>query len=126
MDGKAVPRGVQGGLRPHGLRARDLALLRPGPHDRVHDHKVRPRVGCLPEVRNAYENREIKFNGLDELWHAGMPDGVCLERDWEHVERIDLNNMIVRSEADLEEARDFFESWSHDRATGGQREGTPR
>lgn len=88
--------------------------------------KYGPESAAFQRCVMPYENREIKFNGLDELWHAGMPDGVCLERDWEHVERIDLNNMIVRSEADLEEARDFFESWSHDRATGGQREGTPR
>lgn len=88
--------------------------------------KYGPESATLQRCERPYGHREIEFSGPHEPWHAEMPDCVCLERDWEHVVRVDLYNMIVRNDAVLEEAGGFFDSWHHSSATGGQREGTPR
>ena len=55
---------------------------------------------------SSYEERKIGFASLDKLYHATMPDGICLERDWGRVTRVMLGDVFR-----LEIPEDLQDCW---------------
>lgn len=68
---------------------------------------------------SSYEEGEIGFASLDELYHATMPDGICLEGDWDwsRVTRVMLGDAFC-----LEIPEDLQDRWEAVRSSHCQME----